>query len=267
MVVGQVEVEAGGPSGHSYRGAVLTAPRDAVLARAAAARFSGWVGPQEGDHVLLVPSSPHLVVASGGRDLEALTGDLLGELLGEPGDPAGEATGGPPGGVGPALVVEVVRDRLLSLVLLTGGEEPLRYLSDPSLLDPDDLDEPRGAHHAPVLARTFGVPGVAVTLREALSELLDPEHYIESERVARVLGLLGLPIWLVSAWSLPRRVSYGPEPRAFTRLGAGVAGVGGWPAGWAVGPVRRVRQKLTRRPDGPRPDGLAVEGIDGTGLW
>lgn len=253
MVMGQVGVEAGGPAGHSYRGAVLTGPRDLVLARAAAARFTGWVGPQEHDHVLLVPSSGHLLVASGGRDLEALASDMAGDTT---------------GGVDRALVVEVVRDRLLSLVLTTAADdEPLRYLSDPSVLDPEDLDEPRGAHHAPALARAYGVPGVAATLRDVLSESLDPEHYIESERVARVLGLLDLPSWLVSAWTLPRRVSYGPEPRAFTRLRAGLAGPAGGPAGWLTGPSRRIRQLLVRRPDGPRPDGLATAGFDETGLW
>jgi len=251
--MGQVEVGASGPAGHSYRGAVLTGPRDVVLASAAAAGFTGWVGPQEHDHVVVVPSSEHLVVASGSRDLEALARDLAAR---------------PTGGAARALVVEVVRDRLLSLVLTTGsGEEPLRYLSDPSVLDPEDLDEPRGAHHAPALARAYGVPGVAATLRDVLSESLDPEHYIESERVARVLGLLDLPTWLVSAWTLPRRVSYGPEPRSFTRLRAGVAGPAGRPAGWVVGPARRVRQRLARRPDGPRPDGLATAGFDETGLW
>lgn len=250
MVVGRVEVGAGGPAGHSYRGAVLTGEHGAVLEHARRARFSGWVGPQEHGHVVLVPSSPHLVVASGGRDLEGLGTDLAPAL-------------------GPVLVVEVVRDRLLSLVLVTGDAtaEPLRYLSDPSVLDDEDLDEPRGAHHAPALARAYGVPGVAATLRDVLSESLDPEHYIESERVARVLGLLDLPTWLVSAWTLPRRPSYGPDARSITRLGAGVPGVAGWPVRWVSRPVRRARQLLTRRPDGPRPDGLAVQGFDETGLW
>ncbi|MGJ7442736.1 hypothetical protein [Aquipuribacter sp. MA13-6] len=259
MVVGRVEVEAGGPAGHSYRGVVLTGEHGAVLEHARRARFSGWVGPQEHAHVVLVPSSRHLLVASDGRDLEGLATDLA--------DP-----------FGPVLVVEVVRDRLLSLVLPTGhgpgaaaapgtAAEPLRYLSDPSVLDAEDLDSPRGAHHAPALARAFGVPGVAGALRDVLSESLDPEHYIESERVARVLGLLDLPTWLVSAWTLPRRPSYGPDGASITRLGAGVPGLPGWPARWAGEPVRRVRQLLTRRPDGPRPDGLAVGGFDDTGLW
>jgi hypothetical protein len=249
VVVGPVNVETGGPAGHSYRGAVLTARRDAVLELAGRAGFSGWVGPQEDDHVVLVPSSRHLFVASGGRDLEALATDLAEDL-------------------GTVLVVEVVRDRLLSLVLVTGsGEEPLRYLSDPSVLDEEDLDEPRGAHHAPALARASGVPGVASTVREVLAESLDPEHYIESERVSRVLGLLDLPTWLVSAWGLPRRVSYGPEPRSLVRLRAGRTGVLGWTLGWAGESFRRGRQLVARRPDGPRPDGLAVEGVDETGLW
>lgn len=252
MVFGRVEVgRAGsaGPAGHSYRGVLVRAPREAVLARAVKARFSGWVGPQEGEHVVLVPASRHLVVASGGRDLEALAGDLAEDL-------------------GPALLVEVVRDRLLALVLRTGADEdPPRYLSDPSVLDEEDLDEPRGAQHARSIATAFGRGPAGERLREALAESLDPEQDIESERVMRVLDLLGLPTWLVSAWALPRPPSTGPTRRELTRLRAGVQGPGGIVVERVVEPVRRARQLLSRRPDGPRPDGLAVEGPDETMLW
>lgn len=248
MVFGEVRVGDDGPLGYDYRAAVLSAPRDQVLGAVAAARFSGWVSPVDGGHVVLVPSGRHLVVASHARDLEGLAGDLARDL-------------------GPVLVVEVLRDRLLSLVLLDADAAPLRYLSDPSVLDEEDLDEPRGAHHAPALARALGVPGVAQRLRDALGEGLDPEHHIESERLERVLTLLGLPTWLVSAWSLPRRVSGGPDPRSFTRLTAGVQGPSAAALGWAVERWRRSRQRLARRPDGPRPDGLAVSGPSETDLW
>lgn len=255
MTIGQ-PADVGGPAGYSYRGLVVRAGRDEVLAAAAAARFSGWVGSQEGDDVVLVPSGSHLLVASGGRDLEALGAGLTA--------------------LGPVLVVEVVRDRLLSLVLPRGdgrtdggegGAEPLRYLSDPSVLDGDDLDEPRGAHHAGDLARAFDVPAAAGPLREVLAEGLDPEHYIESERLGRVLSLLGLPVWLVAAWSLPRRSFGGPDPRTLTRLRAGVRGPAGWVVGPAAGAARRVRQRVARRPDGPRPDGRSVAGLPDDGLW
>lgn len=250
MVFGEVRVGDDGPVGYSYRAALVHGPRDRVLAAAAAARFSGLVSPAEGPRVVLVPSGEHLLVASGRRDLEALGADLAREH-------------------GPVLVVEVVRDRLLSLVLLTGPgpEGTLRYLSDPSVLDPEDLDEPRGAHHAPALARALDSPGVAQRLRDALGEGLDTEQHIESERLERVLGLLGLPTWLVSAWSLPRRVAGGPDPRSFTRLTAGVVGPVGVTFGWAVERWRRSRQRVARLPDGPRPDGLAVTGPSETDLW
>jgi hypothetical protein len=238
MVFGQVQLGDGDPQGYSYRALVVRAAHREVLAEAGRARFSGWVGPQQGRDVVLVPSADHLLVAGGGRDLEG-----LGEVL---------------AAHGPVLVVEVVRDRLLSLVLLRAGEEPLRYLSDPSVLDEDDLDEPRGVHHAGPLARAFGEPTVEGELAEALAEGLDPEHDIESERLERVLALLGLPAWVLSAWGMPRRVSAGPDPSAFTRLRAGAGGVAGRAQGWLVEPARRLRQRVSRRPDGPRPDGLAA---------
>lgn len=248
MTIGQ-PIGVGGPVGYSYRGLVVRAGREQVLQVVTRARFSGWTGPQEDAYVVLVPSSRHLLVASGARDLEALGLDLAG--------------------LGPVLVVEVVRDRLLSLVLLAGSgggrQKPLRYLSDPSVLDEDDMDSPRGAHHAGALVRAFGDSGEG-TLREVLAEDLDPEHYIESERLGRVLDLLGLPGWLVSAWSLPRRVFGGPDPGSLTRLRAGRAGPAGLPVGWPVERGRRALQLVRRAPDGPRPDGLGG-GPSDDGLW
>lgn len=235
MVIGQ-PVDAGGPAGYSYRGLVVRAERERVLAAAVAARFSGWVSAQEGPHVVLVPEGKGLLVASGGRDLEGLGADLAG--------------------LGPVLVVQVVRDRLLSLVLLPGGGgEPSRYLSDPSVLDEEDMDEPRGAHHAPALARAFDAAG-ADELRDVLAEDIDHDHYIESERLGRVLDLLGLPGWLVAAWALPRRSFGGPDPASLTRLRAGARGPAGLALGWPVGRARRLVQAVRRLPDGPRPDGL-----------
>lgn len=224
-------------AGHSYRGLVVRAARGPVLELARTLRFTGWVGPQEGPDVVLVAEGETGVVAGRGRDLED----------------AGAALAG----LGPVLLVTVVADRLLALVLL-GGEEPLRYLSEPSVLDPEDDDQPRGAHHAPEIARAFGVPRAAGELRDVLAEVLDSEHYIESERLGRVLSLLGLPGWLVSCRTLPRAMSVGPDRSALTRLRAGRSGAGGLVPGWATGRVRRARQALSRVPDGPRPDGDAA---------
>ena len=251
MTIG-VGGEVGGPVGYDYRGLVVRARREDVLRVAAGAGFSGWVGPQEGDAVVLVPSSSRLLVAAGGRDPEALAEHLSAAL---PADPA------------PVLVVEVVRDRLLSLVLVVAGAPSLRYLSDPSVLDPEAFDEPSGAHHAPALARAFGVPGAADALRDVLAEEADPEVHIESERLGHVLRLLGLPAWLVSAWGLPRRVYGAPDPRSLTRLRAGRTGVAAAVVGPAAELARRVRQAVRRLPDGPRPDPEAAGPGEDTGLW
>lgn len=238
MVFGNVSPLGEERAGYSYRGLVVRGRREQLLERAQAQRFTGWVGPQEGPDVVLVPEGERLFVAGGGRDLEDLGASLAS--------------------AGPVLLVTVLRDRLLALVLLREGEEPLRYLSEPSVLDPDDFDEPRGEHHAAALARAFGVPEAAQELRDVLAESLDPEHYIESERLGRVLALLGLPGWLVSSWTLPRAMSVGPDRSRLTRLRAGRTGAVGVVLGWPTARARRARQALARRPDGPRPDGLAA---------
>ncbi|MFC3687437.1 hypothetical protein [Aquipuribacter hungaricus] len=240
-------------AGYGYRGLVVRAGAQAVLERARALGFTGWVGPQEGPDVVVVAAGTGLFVADGGRDLEDVGAEMAR--------------------LGPTLLVTVVRDRLLALVLLRevgdvedGGDgvEALRYLSEPSVLDPDDDDQPRGEHHAGAMARAFGVPGVAGELRDVLAEALDPEHYIESERLGRVLALLGLPGWLVSSWTLPRPMSVGPA--RLTRLRAGKTGPAGVVAGWAAARSRRARQVVSRRPDGPRPDGLGAGPGDDV-LW
>jgi hypothetical protein len=229
--------DVGGPQGYSYRAVVARAPRDDVLRAAVELRFTGWVGPQEGDDVVLVPERGPLAVAAEGRDLEAFGAELaaIGAVV---------------------LTAEVVRDRLLVLLVWTDGAgEPLRYLSDPSVLSPDEedvLDEAVGADHGAAMALAFGRPEAAEEVEAALAEWLDPESYIESERLDRVLALLGLPTWPVSAWALPKAVSGGPRVDDMTRLGAGVGGTAGRVRGGFAGVGRTVRQKVTRRPDGPR---------------
>lgn len=238
MVFGNVVPAGEERAGCSYRGLVARASRAEVLQRLQAVGFTGWVGPQEGPDTVAVGAGEHLLVARGGRDLEGVGSDLSR--------------------LGPVLLATVLSDRLLALVLLREGEEPLRYLSEPSVLDPEDDDEPRGEHHAPAFARAFGVPAVAGELRDVLGEDLDCEHHIESERLGRVLALLGLPGWLVSSWTLPRAMSAGPDRSELTRLRAGRTGAAGLVVGWPTARARRVRQVLSRRTDGPRPDGLAA---------
>ncbi len=238
MVFGNVTPAGEETAGYSYRALVVRAQREEVVDQARMLRVTGWVGPQEGPHVVVVAEGERLLVAKGGRDLEDVGAALSVR--------------------GPVLLVTVLRDRLLALVLLRSGQEPLRYLSEPSVLDPEDYDEPRGQHHAHALAGTFGVPEAAAELRAVLGEALDPEHYIESERLGRVLALLELPGWLVSSWTLPRAMSVGPAPSQLVRLRAGRTGVAGLLASWPASRGRRLRQTLSRRPDGPRPDGLAA---------
>lgn len=253
MVIGAVPPagsEPGGPDGYSYRVLVVRAAREAVLSRAAVLGFSGWVGPQEGQAVVLVPAGERPSVASGGRDLEALGADLAADV------------GGSPVAV---LGAEVVRDRLLELLVWPAGGELLRYRSDPSVLDDEAPDEPVGVHHAEAVARAFGAEGDADRLREELAQRLDPEHHIESERLDHVLQLLGLPVWVVSAWRLPKYVPYGPDRASFVRLHAGATGGVGATRGLAVGLGRRVRDTVSRRGAGPRRD-VGADGED-DGEW
>jgi hypothetical protein len=251
MVIGVVPPgggEPGGPAGYSYRVVVVRAGREAVLRRAAALGFSGWVGPEEDGSVVLVPAGERASIASAGRDLEALGADLAADVDGTP------AT---------VLAADVVQDRLLELLVWPAGAPLLRYRSDPSVLDEEEPDEPAGVHHAEAIARAFGVEGEAARLREELAERLDPDEHIESERLDHVLSLLGLPVWVVSAWRLPKYVPYGPDRSAFVRLHAGATGGAGATRGLAVGLGRRVRDTVRRRGPGPRRDVPTEGGDDG----
>ncbi|WP_336923202.1 hypothetical protein [Aquipuribacter sp. SD81] len=251
MVIGAVPAgggEVGGPTGYSYRALVVRAPRDTVLTRLAGLGFSGWVGPQEGDDVVAVPSGACTFVAAGGRDLEAVGTALAA---------GGSAT----------LAAEVVRDRLLELLVWPpGAEQPLRYRSDPSVVDEELLDEPTGVEHTSAVAATFGAARRADALADELAEERDPTEHIESERLDRALRLLGLPSWPVSAWRLPRYVPGGPERSSLVRLRAGRTGWRGVLVGPPVAWGRRVRQTTTRRGSGPRRDvpdgGLPSTGTD-----
>jgi hypothetical protein len=75
---------------------------------------------------------------------------------------------------------------------------------------------------------------------------------IESERLASLLRLLGLPTWLVAAASLPHDVPTGPRAAEVTRLGAGRPGLLGWVRGRATDLVRRRRPPPPAVIDPPR---------------
>jgi hypothetical protein len=239
--------DLGGPRGYTY-GAVLvrTADRTAarpglpgeLLATLREIRFSGWLARADGDWTVAVAAHGDGVVATGGRGLVD-----VGERLAERFAPA------------TVVAVRVVADRQLLLAVWSDGEEVGRYVSDPSYgLGPGDdtLPDPLGVEHAEAFADACGVPESADDLAELLAEELDPESVIESERLAGVLRLLGLPSWLVAASSLPRDVPAGPRESDLTRLGAGAEGIGGRLRGWAADVVRRRRRPPSAIPEAPR---------------
>jgi hypothetical protein len=233
-----VSSEPEGPSGYSYAAVVARSERDALLAVLQEIGFSGWVAPPEDGWVVAVAAYAEDAVAQGRRGVVEV----------------GESVSGTGATV---LAVRVLDDRQLAIVAWSGGQEVARYVSDPSR-EPgaawDVLDEPIGVEGAEALAETCGRPEVGEELAELLAEGLDPEEEIESERLTRVLSLLGLPTWLVSAWVLPKRMPMGPSPKDLTRLGAGREGVGGLVAGRAARTVRR-RRPAPVITDPPRDDG------------
>jgi hypothetical protein len=221
--------EVGGPEGHTYAAVLVRAAGDGdVRAALREIRFSGWLAPPEDGWTVAVAAAVRGVhtVASGRRGVAGVAEWLAGRL---------PAT---------AFAVRVLADRQLLLAAWDGGTELGRYVSDPSR-DPgagdDVLAEPYGAGHAAAFARACDRPGAAGDLADLLAEELDPDSVIESERLSRVLRLLGMPTWLVAAPSLPRDVPTGPRARDLTRLGAGVPGPAGRLTGWAVNVVRRRR--------------------------
>ena len=222
-----VSPEPEGPAGYSYAAVVVRATgTQAVLDRLREIRFSGWVAPPEDGWVVVVPESAESAVAVGRRGVVE-----VGEALAQ-------------ASTGTVLVVRVLHDRQLVLVCWAGDEEVARYVSDPSR-EPgaraDVLDDALGVEGAEAVAEACGRPDAGEELAELLDEGLDPDEEIESERLSRVLGLLELPAWIVSAWVLPRRMPVGPSVKDLTRLGAGRAGMLGWLAGRAARAVRRRR--------------------------
>lgn len=226
--------------GLSYAGVFVNGDRRLVLDQLAQRRFSGWLGPQEGDWVLAVAEQATGAVAGGGTALTTLARELAHAL----------------GAV--VIVARVDRDRALHLDGWDGTDddghddpEPLgSYVSDPSVDAAHDADdeelypEPVGVEFAPVYARACGVPEVADELTEVLEEELDPQSVFESERLDSVLRLLELPRWLISAGSLPGDVPAGPRRDELVRLGAGREGLPGLVVGAVTGVLRRRRRRL-----------------------
>ena len=232
--------EVGGPSGYTYAAVVVRLDdpphrRDDVLAALRQVRFSGWVGQPEDGWLAAVVASGNGTVATGRRGVVGV-GEWLAERL--------RAT---------VVAVRVVRDRQLLVAVWAEGEEVGRYLSDPSFgLDDDTLPDAYGVDHGAAFAIACGHPENAEDLEELLGEELDPGSVFESERLAGVLRLMGLPRWLVAAPSLPHDVPTGPSRHEVTRLGAGVPGALGWFCHRAVNVARRRRPPPPAVTDAPR---------------
>nr|WP_221377246.1 hypothetical protein [Actinoplanes polyasparticus] len=230
--------EVGGPVGDSYAVALVRDGDAAgVLGVLRRIRFTGWVGAAESGWlpVLAVPGNG--AVASQRRGIAGAGEVLAGEL---------GAT---------VLVVRVLADRQLALVARVGDDEVGRYVSDPSR-EPgaadDVLDDPLGVSAAGGIAAAAGHPERGRELAEVLDERLDPESVIESERLARMLRLLGLPTWLVAVAALPRDIPTGPTARDLTRLGFGLPGPGGVVLARLARVVRRRRRPPPIFADPPR---------------
>lgn len=199
------------PEGPTYCGILAVVPRADLVQTLTAVRFSGYVGPQEGPWVVTVCLRPRGAVAGKGMTAAQVARAVSAAL--------GTVT----------FTVLVHRDLMLSIEAFLAGEPVLTYCSDPTVADPSDeelLPEPVGAQEAPAFAAALGDPGVATELEELLGEELG-ESENESERVTRVLRLIGAPAWIVAAETLPKKVPSGPGAKEFTRLRAGKAGVPG----------------------------------------
>jgi len=238
-----MRAEREGPAGYTYA-AILLRSADSLLAPLREIRFSGWVAPSEDGWQIVVPAAGAGTVAAGRRGVVGVAEWLAAR------------TGGP------VLALRVVLDRQLALVVWAGGEETGRYVSDPSQepgADNDLLDQPVGAEAAYAIAEACGRPQAADDLADLLAEHLDPDSVIESERLGRLLRLLGLPTWLVAAAHLPRSIPTGPSSADLTRLGAGRPGLRGRLANRLADVVRKRRPPAPVLTDPPR---TTSSGID-----
>jgi hypothetical protein len=238
--------EQDGPPGYTYA-AILLRPAEGLLAALREIRFSGWLAPPEDGWQVVVPASGAGTVAAGRRGVIGVAEWLATRVT------------------GPVLALRVVLDRQLALVVWADGEETGRYVSDPSREPADDddlddlLDEPVGAEAAYAIAAACAHPDAADDLVDLLNERLDPDSVIESERLGRLLRLLGLPTWLVAAAELPRSIPTGPSRTDLTRLGAGLPGLRGQLAHRLVDVVRRRRPPPPLLSDPPRKTSSGVD--------
>lgn len=228
-----------GEPGLTYSGVYVAADRERVLATLAELRFTGYLGPQEGDWVLAIAGNPRAKVAGKKRRIDDVARDLAASF-----DVV-------------TLAAEVIKDERLRLWPFDSDHALPSYDSDPADdagggIVIDDFGNPVMAEGAFVdneivaaaLLATFEVDDPDDALVELLDEDLG-EDTNESERLTAVLRTLGLPTWIVSSDSLPRRVPGGPDRDQVTRLGAGRTGVKGRLAEALWKPVRpRPKREL-----------------------
>ena len=189
--------ESDGTAGDTY-GAVLVstaggATCDAVVAELRDLRFTGWIADDDDGWIVVLADPGDGTVASGRRGVLEVAA-ALAERLGTT-----------------AFAMRVPADRQLVVAAWAGPDEAGRYSSDPSRepgADDEVLAEPFGAEYAESFAHAAGRPEAADGLADALAEELDADSVFESERLARVLGLLGMPRWIVASAALPRDIGH-----------------------------------------------------------
>jgi hypothetical protein len=210
------------PAGYSYAALLVRADREAVLRELSAARFSGWIGPQEADWVVAVPARRRQGVKVGKENLEALAAAVAQRF-----DDV-------------VVAVSVHDERVLRLAMWQGGRHLGSYLSNPAYkaADDDASPEPEGVEHVAAFAAACGRPDNVDDLTELLADMLDEESQNESDRLLAAVRLLDLPRWLIAAPSLPRDPPSGPPAAQFTRLFRGRTGIVGRALAWITGPIR-----------------------------
>jgi hypothetical protein len=219
--------EPDAPAGDTYGAALVRADgatRDAVVAALRDIRFTGWIAEPDGGWIAAIADAAGGTVAEGRRGVLEVAA-VLAERLSTT-----------------AFAVRVRLDRQLVLAAWAEAVELGRYSSDPSRepgAEEEVLAEPYGAEHADAFAVAAGRPEAAGKLAETLEEELDTDSVYESERLARVLDLLGMPRWLVASAALPRDIPTGPQARELVRLRAGATGVAGRVRGGLTAMVRR----------------------------
>lgn len=218
---------ADGSSGYSY-GAVLVAltdtTPDAVAGVLRGIRFTGWIAPPQNGWIAVVGDPGEGIVADARAGVIEVGEEIARRMRGA------------------VIALRVRRDRQLAIVAWRDGDEIARYCSDPAQ-EPDAarevLTEPVGAEGAPEIAAAAGRPDAAELLSEILDDEIDTDSVFESERLRRVLDLLGLPRWIVAAGELPQDIPTGPRSAELTRLRAGATGVAGLMRNVLIGRLRR----------------------------